>query len=294
MPRPYDLPPLSAMVCFEAAARFLSFKDAAAELNVTPAAISHQIKRLEIELGSPLFRRQHRGVELTETGAYLFIALQRGFEGISDAVRDIRSPSRAEDVLIQATTAVSSFWLTPQIMDYWRQRPDIVISQMISDVGSGTRADLSIHYGEMPEDDAQCVELFRDEVVAFGTPGFAESRGIKKLDDLLDVPLIHVVAEGADWTGWQDWFAALGRSAPTARAIVVNNYMIALQMARDGAGAVLGWTGLVKDLINEGTFVPLVAERMPSPFPFYLQTAPNASTNARAFRDWLVSRQGAG
>lgn len=82
--RPYDLPSLTALNCFEASARKLSFKSAAAELNVTPTAVSHQIRGLETDLGQKLFRRQHRGVELTEAGVYLFHAVQRGFESISD------------------------------------------------------------------------------------------------------------------------------------------------------------------------------------------------------------------
>lgn len=77
--RPYGLPPLNTLVSFEAAARNVSFKAAAKELNVTPAAISHQVKALEQELRCPLFNRFHRGVELTESGAYLLVALQRGF-----------------------------------------------------------------------------------------------------------------------------------------------------------------------------------------------------------------------
>ena len=91
--RPYDLPPMSALVAFETAARHVGFKAAARELNVTPAAISHQVKALETELGTPLFHRHHRGVELTETGAYLLVALQRGFETMAEAVDQLRHRS---------------------------------------------------------------------------------------------------------------------------------------------------------------------------------------------------------
>lgn len=292
MARPYDLPAMSALVCFEASARKLSFKEAAAELNVTPAAVSHQIKRLEQDLGSALFRRQHRGVDLTEAGAYLFIALQRGFEGISDAVRDIRSPAQAEDVLVQATTAVSAFWLTPQITAFWKVRPDVSISQMVSDsVATNGRSDLCIHYGPMPKDDPDCVTLFRDDIIAIGSPGFARERNIRSIDDLRAVPLIHVVAEDTDWTGWAEWFSHFDRPAPAGRGIVVNNHMIALQLAREGAGAVLGWTGLIGPMLDSGTYIPLAEQRMPSPHPFYLETRADASPQASAFRDWLIAQR---
>ncbi|EPX76666.1 LysR substrate-binding domain-containing protein [Salipiger mucosus] len=290
MARPYDLPSMTALVCFEAAARNLSFKAAASELNVTPAAISHQVKALEAELSVPLFRRQHRGVDLTETGAYLFVALQRGFEGISDAVGEIRGPAETEDVIVQATTAVSAFWLTPQIAAFWQTRPEIVVSQIVSDIAAPSgRADLSIHYGTMPADDPDCRLLFHDEIVAVGTPTYARAQGIASVEDLLPAPLIHMQADETDWTGWPDWLGALGWPPPGGRRIAVNNHMIALQLARDGAGAVLGWTGLIGPLLDSGELVQLVPERVPSPQVFYLRTHPRASGRARIFRDWLVA-----
>ena len=82
MPRPYDFSSMTALICFEAAARNASFKAAAQEMNVTPAAVSHQIKALEQDLGCALFIRRHRGVELTERGAVLLVSLQRSFETI--------------------------------------------------------------------------------------------------------------------------------------------------------------------------------------------------------------------
>lgn len=292
MPRPYDLPSMTALVCFEAAARHLSFKAAAAELNVTPAAVSHQIKILESDLGGPLFRRQHRGVDLTETGAYLFVAVQRGFEGMSDAIAHARVPDTPEDVVVQATTAVSAVWLTPQLVSFWKRRPDIIVSQIVSDAAAPTgRADLSIRYGAAPADDPDTCLLFRGDIVAVGTADFARARGIAGIGDLRGAPLIHVQAEGTGWTGWSDWFGHFGHAPPVSRGIAVNNHMIALQMARDGAGAVLGWTGLIGPLLDAGDLVPLVPDRMPSPHGFYLHTHARASARARAFRDWLVAAQ---
>ena len=293
MARPYDLPSLTALVCFEAAARKSSFKEAAGELNVTPAAVSHQIKGLEAELGVPLFRRQHRGVDLTETGAYLFLALQRGFEGISEAVQATRAPGgEAEDVIVQATTAVSAFWLTPQITAFWKARPEIVVSQIVSDAATpGGRADLSVHYGIPPEDDPACIGLFHDEIIAVGSPGFDAAYAPSAAADLAALPLIHVVPVETDWTGWPDWLAEYGAGPPAGRRIAVNNHMIALQLAREGAGAALGWTGLIGPLLASGELVQLVPERMPSPQEFYLRTHPRAGPRALAFRDWLVATQ---
>ncbi|MEJ2023226.1 MAG: LysR family transcriptional regulator [Maritimibacter sp.] len=125
---------MSALIAFEAAARCEGFKAAAQELNVTPAAISHQVKALEAELSCALFQRHHRGVDLTETGAYLLVALQRGFEGIDEAVDQLRRRSNRASVTIRLTTAVSSLWLTPKLAQFWKSHADISLAQVVSDI----------------------------------------------------------------------------------------------------------------------------------------------------------------
>ena len=96
----YTRLPLRALVSFEAAARLVSFKSAARELNVTPAAVSHQIKALEAELRTPLFDRHNRGVELTEKGAYLLVAIQRGFDHVGEALDQLKSRARPAAAIV--------------------------------------------------------------------------------------------------------------------------------------------------------------------------------------------------
>ncbi|MCA1406749.1 LysR family transcriptional regulator [Ensifer sp. IC3342] len=289
MPRPYDLSSMTALICFEAAARHASFKKAAQEMNVTPAAVSHQIKALETDLGCNLFLRRSRGVELTEKGAFLFLAIQRGFETISEAVTQIRDRPETVDVTIRTTTAVSSLWLTPKISAFWKIHPNITVSQITSDVpGMTGRCDVSIHYGDPQENGVEYRKLFQDRIVALGTPAFAAQYGISRVEDLLKAPLIHMSNEENGWTTWADWFSALGRPLPKGRSFYVNNYMIALQAAQDDVGAVLGWDGLVEGLMREGRLVPLVTESVPSPVPFHLKIHPKATSKARLFADWLV------
>lgn len=291
MSRPYDLASPTALVAFEAAARLAGFKKAAEELNVTAAAISHQIKALEVELGCTLFRRQHRGVELTDKGNFLLSALQRGFETISEAIRQMRAQSEAVDVTIDTTTAVSALWLTPRITAFWRTHPTITVSQIVSDVPMPvSRTDLSILYGDRRSDALDDRELFRDRILALGAPGFAAEHRIRSLDDLLRAPLIDASVEEAGWTTWDDWFAALGVQSPGGRRLRVNNYMIGLLAAQDGVGAILGWDGLVGGLIAEGRLVQLLPDHIASPTPFHLRVHQHASAKARFFADWLVQR----
>lgn len=287
--RPYDLPPLNALVSFEAAARHASFKEAATELNVTPAAISHQVKALEQELNCALFRRHHRGVELTETGAFLLVSLQRGFEEIDSALDQLRSRSSRASVTVRATTAMSALWLTPRLAEFWKSHADISVSQIVSDAGeAGSDCDLSLHYGDLSREAGHCRILFHDRISALGSPRFARQNAIGSVPDLARLPLIHLDAEGTDWTGWQDWFAAMGYRGTLKNTHRVNNYVIALQAAQDDMGAVLGWEGLTRSFVETGRLVKLLPESVSSPRDFYVKLHPHASAQAKLLFDWLA------
>lgn len=289
MRRPYDLPSLTALACFEAAGRKASFKDAAQEMNVTPAAVSHQIKALELDLGCSLFVRRSRGVELTEKGAYLFLSIRRGFEGISETVTQIRDRHETVDVTIRTTTAVSALWLTPKISAFWKIYPSVTVSQVTSDIpGTSGPCDLSIHYGDPDKSGVEHRILFQDRIVALGTAAFAAQHRVVGIEDLIKVPLIHMSNEENGWTTWTDWFQALGHAAPKGRGFFVNNYMIALQAAQDDVGAVLGWDGLVRAEMAAGRLVPLVPQSVSSPVPFHLKIHAKATAKSRLFADWLV------
>jgi len=288
---------MTALISFEAAARHRSFKLAAVEINVTPAAVSHQIKALEADLGCALFTRQHRGVELTEKGAFLLVALQRGFEIISASVAQLRNVPQSVDVTIRATTAVSALWLTPKLTAFWKSHPTISVAQIVNDVSlpggpavgsAGGRDDLSIGYMEPGSSEGWNI-LFRDRILALGTPAFAHKYGIRAAQDLIRAPLVHLSGDENPWTGWADWFATLGLSAPAQRGFFVNNHMIALQTAEDDVGAVLAWEGLMQGVLRRGSLINLVPESIPSKTPFCLRVRPGLSGKARLFADWLIA-----
>lgn len=287
--RPYNLPRMSSLAGFEAAARNTSFKLAAAELNVTPAAVSHQIKALEQELQCSLFHRFHRGVELTESGAYLLVALQKGFEGINDAFEQLRAQHGRTSVTIRSTTAVSSLWLTPRLAHFWKSYEHISVAQIVSDRETGAGdCDLSLHYGDMSRDGGTCRALFHDRIMALGSPRFASRHRIESIGDIAGVPLIHLEAPDTGWTDWHTWVRALGYSGPLKSAHRVNNYVIALQAAQDDMGAVLGWDGLTADLVASGKLVKLLPETFSSPLDFYVKLHNQASDRARLVFNWLA------
>lgn len=291
--RPYDLPPMRTLVAFEAAARHGSFKGAAEELNVTPGAISHQIRALEGDLGCALFERVHRGVLLSEPGEALFGVLRGAFQSVAGELGRLRARGDEPAITVSATTAVSALWLTPRLMRFWREHPHIPVNQIVSDhrAAPGGAADLSViyHEGDVPPAGAQ--PLFRDTLVPLAAPSFAAAHVAPDLGRLAALPLIHLKAEGQSWTTWRGWFGALGHDGPLHRGITVNNYMIALQAARDGAGVVLGWKTLVAPLLESGALVVLGDAALPAPGQFYVQRGPRMASDdpAAMLERWLLA-----
>ncbi len=282
----YDLPPMTTLVAFEAAARHGSFKTAAAELNVTPGAVSHQIKALEGELGVALFERVHRGVMLTEDGQDLFTSVQSAFSGMSRSLAQIKRADTERAITVAATTAVSALWLTPRITAFWRERPDIRVNQVVSDARvEGSGPDLIIEYGLAKGRAGESCELFTDVLVPVASPEFVASRPVPELAALAAMPLIHMTAPNTNWTTWKHWFAALGYDGPLARGTRVNNYMIALQAAQDGVGVVLGWKRLVAPFLENGSLVSFGGYELPAPSSFYITRGPK--TDARESVDLL-------
>lgn len=262
---------------------------ASAEMNVTPAAVSHRIKSLERDLGQPLFERKFRGVELTEAGALLFVALQRGFETISECVTRLRNRQDQVGVSIMASTAVSGLWLTRRLAAFWSTHPDIAISQIVQESGAPLGPDLSIRYGDPSSEHDETRVLFHGKISALGTQKFANKHNITNVYDLLSAPLIHAQSGDQNWIGWDDWFSHLGAGAPSGPAYWLNNYLISLSAAEDNIGAVLGWENLSGSHLKTGRLIQLVPETIDDPWPFYLRIHAGASANALLFADWLAS-----
>jgi len=287
----YNLPPLTSLASFEAAARHLSFKEAATELNVTPGAVSHQIKALESALGVALFRRRHRGVVLTDQGTMLFDTLESSFARISATLARLRRSADTATVTIAATTAVSSLWLTPRLTAFWKVHNGIAVNQQLSDRPESLLpdADLHIRYGNFDADHADTFPLFRDELVPVCSPAFA-AHGDIELEALARLPLIHPDADDKSWTTWRTWFSTLGYRGEIAQGLRVNNYTIALQAARDGVGVVLGWRRLVRPFLDRGVLVPLGRRSLQAPASFYIVSDPEEAISgpARLVRDWLL------
>lgn len=188
------------------------------------------------------------------------------------------------------TTAVSALWLTPKLAQFWRAHGDVSVAQMVSDTAEMPgKCDLSIHYGDVTKESGSCRVLFHDRIMALGSPAFARAHAVSSVAELARLPLIHL---DSGWTGWEEWLAAFGHRGPLRGGHRVNNYIIALQAACDDMGAVLGWTGLTRGYLDNGSLMPLLAESVEPREDFYIKLHPHPTARARLVHDWLVADTG--
>ncbi|WP_171212010.1 LysR substrate-binding domain-containing protein [Ruegeria sp. HKCCA5426] len=290
--RHYNLPPLTTLSAFEAAARHLSFKNAAEELSVTPGAVSHQIKALEGDLGTALFQRKHRGVDLTEDGKALYEALSSSFTRISKTLGAIRNRASVEKVTVGSTTAVAALWLSPAVIRFWRDMPEVNVDQLSQDRAFRDRPDVDffIRYGRDSDPSLTNTPLFRDHLVPVASPEVADRLIGARLDQLAAERLIHLESEDRSWTTWPEWFQQLGYSGTIPIESRVNSYSVALQLARKGAGLALGWQRLIQPMLQSGKLVTIGPHQLTAPNQFYLVGRPDEdlSDSARALKNWII------
>jgi putative choline sulfate-utilization transcription factor len=294
------LPPLQPLVYFEAAARHLNFTTAAQELSASQPAVSQRIAQLESDLGVPLFKRGHRGVQLTADGVYLFEAVHAGLRDIGEAVARIRE-RQSDHVLTVATDfAFAAYWLMPRLAALRKVWPEldvrIVTSQNDIDV-RGDAVDLAIAFGAGPWPGCEAERLFPEVVVPVCSPAFlAQHPALSEHPQaLLEVPLLHLESSRpARWVTWQDWFQAQKLTLKDDRhGLTLNNHTLVLQAAMTGQGVALAWRPLVDELLRSGQLVvaldrPLCTDRG----YFLVQPATQRpGPTFRRFRAWIAGQE---
>ncbi|HWL68836.1 MAG TPA: LysR substrate-binding domain-containing protein [Geminicoccus sp.] len=259
------LPPLSALRAFEAAARHGSFKRAASELAVTPAAVSHQIRALEEHAGIVLFERRTRQVVLTDAGAQLYPVLRDGFDAFAEVIeRLMRRRSRAQ-VTISATIAFTAHWLIPRLTAFRTLHPDIDLQLQASDDVvnlDSAGVDIAIRYGAGPYPSFSVTPLFADRFA----PVFNPMLKVASVADFAQWPRIDFQwrRRHSDNPTWTRWFAEAGLTEPMEPVqLRFSDESHAIQAAVAGQGIALASLALVKDELAAGQLVqpfgPLIA-----------------------------------
>lgn len=294
------MPPLTALVALEAAARHKSFTRAAEELGVTQTAVSRQIIGLEELLGAALFLRHHRTVDPTPQCRQLANALNRHFRGIADSVREFSDASATGVVTIGATTAFAQLWFLPRLVQFRTANPQARIRLTVSDrpfdLTTGEK-DLVIRYGIAPFADGSSIASRGDWLFPVAAPDYAERLGPQAATFWQgDYDLIATESDVRSWYSWQDWFRETGlRHRPRQASLTFNHFPGTLYAARAGQGIALGWETLVQTFLDDGTLVRLgqMALRAEGRFHVVLADRTPASPTLKALLDWLTEALGA-
>jgi LysR family glycine cleavage system transcriptional activator len=287
-----NLPPLAAVRVFEAAARHLNFTRAAAELGMTQAAVSYQIRLIEERLGASLFHRDKGRVSLTDAGRRAAPLVSGAFDALGEAFAAVRGDAGSV-LAISAANTIAANWLVPRLGRFQLRHPDLAVrleaSNSLVDFARDA-ADVAIRLTAAPAAGLAADRLFPNAFAPMASPAFLAANPLRTPADLLTAARIS-----PDDGWWRQWFETAGVAAATAverrGALLFDSQVI------EGASAIAG-TGVA--LLNLRFWAAeLAAGRLVMPFPiiaesgaYFWLVCPQARRNVpkiRQFRDWLLA-----
>ncbi|WP_323688751.1 LysR family transcriptional regulator [Rhizobium sp. AN83] len=252
-----SLPSMNGLFTFEAAARCGSFSRAADELNVTPAAVSRMMSRLEEHLDTTLFLRQPGGVMLTEPGQSLFDAIARGFAGIESALREIEDRRTGiETVSLSVSTGFTTHWMMPRMAEFKREFPNVDLRfqlMMGALAGPVNDVDLGMRFVDGPDRHHEAAFVMPEILLPICSPGYRESHAISG-NDIDRVPDTTINLSDAQ-PNWSTLFTPVSGSDPQ-NSMIFSDYAIVVQAALLGQGVALGWLNVVAHWLRTRTLVP--------------------------------------
>ena len=284
------LPSLNALRAFDAVARLRSVSAAAAELSVTPSAVSRQISNLEEDIGIALLKRDGRRVNLTADGRRLESGLTDAFSQIVNAVDRLSQTSPANRLRIGVASIVASAWLVSRLDRFSSLTPDIdvIIIDQAEKTGTSALADMVIDWGQFEDDAAMVVEKLTDGEEVFPVC----HRDLCRNDSLAGAPLLHLEAIGNAWS-WPDWpgfLEAVGLDSTDAAEGTHLAAGLVLDAARQGKGVMLSNTTIAHDDLAAGRLVRPIEESMATADAYWLLIARTERHRPEvvSFRNWLV------
>lgn len=292
MPR---LPSLTGLRAFEAAARHLSFTKAAEELNVTQTAISHQIKRLEDELGLRLFVRQNRTLTLTAEARDYLPGIRAAFQDLRLATERLKRKENANVLTVSTITSFATKWLVPRLSRFQELHPSIDVrvttsTALVDFARDGV--DVGIRYGRGHWQGLRADWLLADELFPVCSPALLKGDPpLRKPEDLAHHTLLHTTHDMED--DWRVWLTAAGLPANLSRqpGLTFDLQFMTVQAAIDGLGVAIGRTAIVESDIAKGRLVVPFEMTLPIDAGYYL-VCPHAAADTpkiAAFREWLVA-----
>ncbi|ODT15353.1 MAG: hypothetical protein ABS35_31660 [Kaistia sp. SCN 65-12] len=294
------LPGTRSLRTLEAACRHLNFSHAAAEIGLTPAAVSHQVKEFEDHLGVRLFHRTNRMATLTPAGKIMHAAFREALDALMLGRTNARRTLQARRLQISAVDTVATKWLLPRIGKFTRLHPDIDVGVEVTTAIRDVRRDaidVAFRWSRDADSGTRVERIFEHSIFPVCSPRLIEEAGMPKQPaDLLDHKLIHVSwnEKGIVWPDWREWFEAARVDPGAARpGMHFTETGHAVQAAVDGHGIALGDACMVAGDLEAGRLVRLfdLAIGGPPGFSFCMATlAETADTEMiRTFREWVLA-----
>lgn len=280
-----DLPPLLTLRAFEAVARHLSFINAAAELSLTQSALSHQIQKLELHLGRPLFVRRTRAIDLTETGALYYAEIRPALETIARATVGARAPATKTSVLrVGLLASFATLWLAPRLADFINSHPHIQVellpSIQFANFVSGD-VDLAIRYGKGSWPNVRSRRLMTERISPVCSPAFkANNQGIGPI----------LMTSSPSPFEWNDWAKHAEVDLRAFNRLMLYDYNIVVEAAIAGQGLAMGRQHMIARKLEEGTLVEAFDIPAYEGDIGYWLIQPSSSNNVAAacFEEWLI------
>jgi LysR family glycine cleavage system transcriptional activator len=286
------LPPLNWLRAFEAAARHLSFTQAAAELNLTQAAVSKQVKHLELHLRQQLFVRLPRSLALTKTGEAYLPKVRDAFERLASGTREVFGGRDGAALTVRSAVSFAVNWLVPRLPAFVAAHPGTrlrIVSSVWSDAIDAANFDLDIQYGTGDWSGVESHRLTHETITPLCAPAFLRgAAALRRPADLKHRTLLHVIGYQEGWGTWLN--AARVKDVDPGGGLQFDTSLAALEMASRGAGVALGRSSLAEKDLGSGRLVAPFELAVPIREAFYLIRPTNAAPHpaARAFIAWLL------
>ena len=293
------LPPLDLIRGFEAAARRLSFTQAAEELFVTQSAVSRQVQALEEFLGVKLFERRHKALSLTEAGQSYYRSVAAALTELRAATQRLRETTRGHVLTVTSTVSFASIWLVPRLARFRQAHPGIDVRVAAThEVLDMAREGIDVAIRDIPSgrEPPDSVRLVGERICPVASPGYLEEAkaALDNPEDLARHVMLHLHDPQGRWP-WLTWAAWLETNGipdlVPGGTLTYSQYDQVVNAALHGQGVALGRLTIVESLIHEGRLVPLFGKRMQIPRAVHAIFAPGAEERpeAQAFVAWLKS-----
>lgn len=256
------IPPTPFLRAFEAVARRRSFSLAAAELHLTASAISHQVSKLEAQLGVRLFERNAHGVRLSTAGEQYLSRIGGALAALVAATEDLRQGAN-NSLYVHSAPSIASLWLMPRLRDFAQTCPEISLNLSAahtpSDFALG-QADIDIRYGVPHWPDLVVEPLFEEQILPLASPAFIREHGLKKPVQLLELPLIQSNVSVVQWSDWFGRFTEL--RAPDRYVVRFDRAQMSLDAATQGLGVALESATIAAQHLASRQLKPVFEPRM--------------------------------